>query len=488
MDITFLPWEGFKWQREVFQLIILVIGLNCISCAPTENTHIENGIKPYAENPKYWEYKGEPVLLLGGTDDDNLYQMEALEQHLDDLKEAGGNFIRNTMSSRDSGNVWPFYQNADGLYDLDRWGEAYWDRFENLLKLSSERDIIVQIEIWDRFDFSRSMGADGAWDVNPFNPINNINYTLSDSIFDEHYPKHPSGDLQPFFHTVPGMALYDPKLDRIRGFQEKLVDKILSHTFKYGNVLYCMNNETSTPVEWGNYWIDYIRAKAKTRGAEVYLTDMYDRFYQVNACERCKELIAKPEYYTFMDISQINSRNFGQTHWDTLQVVMDKRNQYALRPVNNTKIYGGDHRNFGSGSNADGVERFCRNVVGGAASARHHRPPTGNGLNEKAKGTIRATRKVESMVKLWEVEPQMHLLIDREPNEAYLTCREGSQYIIYFPKGGNVKLDLRKYQEKYNGRWINIGSGDWGESFTMEGGDFREISAPDTSGWYAVMN
>jgi len=28
----------------------------------------------YKENPRYWQYKGKPVLLLGGTDDDNLFQ------------------------------------------------------------------------------------------------------------------------------------------------------------------------------------------------------------------------------------------------------------------------------------------------------------------------------------------------------------------------------------------------------------------------------
>ena len=463
-------------------LIILLIGLSCISCSSTENTPSDNQIKPYLQNPGYWQYKGEPVLLLGGTDDDNLFQMAELEQHLNELKEAGGNYIRNTMSFRDSGNVSPFLLLENGNYDLDAWSEDFWNRFETLLKLTHERDIIVQIEVWDRFDYSQEF-----WENNPFNPVNNINYTLSDTIFDEHYPKHPSGDLQPFFHTIPGMPLYNPRLDRIRDLQEKYIDKMLSYSLDFGNVLYCMNNETTTPVEWGNHWIDYIRSKAKARGTEVYLTDMYDHFYRVNSCEKCKELIAKPEYYTFMDISQINSRNFGQAHWDTLQVILDKRDQYTLRPVNHTKIYGGDNRSFGSGSNADGVERFCRNVIGGCASARHHRPPTGNGLNEKAKGTIKATRKVENLVKFWEVEPQMHLLADREPNEAYLTCKEGEKYIIYFPKGGNVKLDLSKYQKKFTARWINIETGEWGESSSMEGGSFREISAPDMSGWYVVI-
>ena len=31
-------------------------------------------IKPYAKNPWYWAFQGEPVVLMGGTDDDNLFQ------------------------------------------------------------------------------------------------------------------------------------------------------------------------------------------------------------------------------------------------------------------------------------------------------------------------------------------------------------------------------------------------------------------------------
>ena len=35
----------------------------------------ENRIQPFADNPYYWQYKGEPVVLLGGTKDDNLFQI-----------------------------------------------------------------------------------------------------------------------------------------------------------------------------------------------------------------------------------------------------------------------------------------------------------------------------------------------------------------------------------------------------------------------------
>ncbi|MCK4824231.1 hypothetical protein KA005_51240, partial [bacterium] len=128
--------------------ILVVFGYSCVS-GP------ESYIKQNSENPGYWEYKGQPVLLLGGSKNDNLFQSQNLEEHLDELHAIGGNYIRNTMSSRDSGDVWPFFRQQDGKYDLNKWGQEHWQRFENLLKLTCERDIIVQLEIWDRFDYSR---------------------------------------------------------------------------------------------------------------------------------------------------------------------------------------------------------------------------------------------------------------------------------------------------------------------------------------------
>ena len=59
-----------------------------------------NRIRPYAANPYYWQYEGKPVLLLGGSKDDNLFQLPDLEAHLDAIQAAGGNYIRNTMSDR----------------------------------------------------------------------------------------------------------------------------------------------------------------------------------------------------------------------------------------------------------------------------------------------------------------------------------------------------------------------------------------------------
>lgn len=115
-----------------------------------------DSLKPWSENSWYWEYRGEPVLLLGGSDDDNLFQWPAdrLIPHLDRILEAGGNVIRNTMSDRkDKGfELYPFKKLPHGKYDLNQWNTEYWTRFELMLEETSKRRIFVQIEIWDRFD------------------------------------------------------------------------------------------------------------------------------------------------------------------------------------------------------------------------------------------------------------------------------------------------------------------------------------------------
>jgi hypothetical protein len=67
-------------------------------------------IKPDDENRSYWQYKGKPILLLGGNKVVNPFQMEQQEMmsYLDELQSAGGNYFRNVMSDRESGNVKAF--------------------------------------------------------------------------------------------------------------------------------------------------------------------------------------------------------------------------------------------------------------------------------------------------------------------------------------------------------------------------------------------
>ena len=215
-------------------------------------------IRPYLQNPRYWQYKGKPVLLLGGSEDDNLFQVPDLKEHLDLLASVGGNTIRNTMSARaDKGfEVRAFKKLPDGRYDLNQWNEEYWRRLEAMLELTHERDIIVQIEVWAFHDFNK-----GKWERNPWRPAKNVNYGPANTTLKDSYG-NIGRKAHDFFFSVPKLK-NDPIVLR---FQQKFVDKILSHSLRYGHVLYCITNEIhpNYSPEWGWYWAGYIRNKAAT--------------------------------------------------------------------------------------------------------------------------------------------------------------------------------------------------------------------------------
>ena len=458
-------------------LLSAVVGLGgSVHAAPQAPLPTPNAlrIQPWPDNPRYWQYQGEPVLLIGGSKDDNLFQIPDLQEHLDLLAAVGGNVIRNTMSDRqDFGfEVYPFAKLPDGKYDLERWNDEYWRRFSDMLRLTYERDIIVQIEVWDRFDYSRDN-----WKVHPYNPANNVNYSVEQCGLATSYANHPGSDEQPFFHTIPGMPRYEPRLDVVRATQERFVDKLLSVSLDYGNVLYCMDNETSSPMQWGQHWMSFIRQRAGHRRLLVYCTDMFDNVHMPERSRELAEQIRQPELYPFLDVSQVNSRNFGQDHWDRFQWIVGQV-QSSPRPLNHTKIYSAGESAWGSGTPKEGVQRFWRNIVGGAASSRFHRPTSGIGLNELSQACLRAARKVESVVKFWDVVPHQELLAEREPNEAYLAARPGEAYILFFTDGGRVTLDLTGHQGVLAGRWVDINAGDWGAELTLRAGAQVEVGAP----------
>ncbi|NWG12476.1 MAG: hypothetical protein HXY20_02955 [Acidobacteria bacterium] len=463
-------------RLRVPQLLVAFLVCTIVACVdrPTAGADHGNRIRPYTNNPRYWQYRSRPVLLLGGSKDDNLFQIPDLKEHLEEIQKAGGNYIRNTMSDRkDKGfEVYPFRQLEGGKYDLEEWNEEYWRRFSDMLRWTAERDIIVQIEVWDRFDYSRDN-----WEPHPYNPKNNVNYTYADSGFAEHYPDHPGQNKQPFFFTTPGQRSNTAVLK----YQHRFVEKLLSYTLGYDHVLYCMDNETSGGEEWGRYWAKFILEHASRVGKTVCVTEMWDD-WDIKA-DRHRRTLDHPELYAFADVSQNNQKK-GQEHWDNFQWAR----LYIAgspRPLNTVKTYGADGGRFGN--TRDGLERFWRHIIGGAASARFHRPDSGIGLSAAAVASLRAARKLESLIKPWEIEPANHLLSERLDNQAYAAARPGHAYAIYFTDGGSVGLNLQGVQGRFEACWIDIATGEWGRKDGLNGGRVVKISAPKSGHWVVAI-
>jgi len=442
------------------------------------DTDNANRIQPSSRFPTYWQYRGEPVLLLGGSVEDNLFQIPDLEAHLDCLKSAGGNYVRCTMSWRDEGNVPPFERDpAAGLFDLTRPGEEFWRRFVRFLEWTYAREIIVQVEVWATFDYYRDN-----WAENPFNPRNNINYSAEEARLPLTYDHHPVESQNPFFRTTP--AEEDNAV--VPGFQGRFVDTLLSHSLEYGHVLYCMDNETAVNASWGAYWARYIKDKAERRGLAVETTEMWDPWELDHPMHG--NTTDHPELYSFIEISQ-NNHQKGQQHWDNMQAQRERlRSAGLLRPINNVKIYGGDEGRFGS--DVDGQERFWRNIFGGCASARFHRPPSGQGLNRRAQAHIKSLRMLTDAMDWFAGEPHNDLLSYRAENAAYCFAVPGRSYAVFFTNGGQVALDgsaAGATGGSWTVRWLDIMDSTWSAPQPVETSGSLSLVAPGGGFWAALI-
>jgi len=463
-----------------FLIGILAITIIAIlwSIVGTDYISLQNsdygGIQPSQQHPQYWSYQGKEVLLLGGSVEDNLFQVPDLQEQLDLLINVGGNYVRNTMSSRDEGNLWPFAMDSDSLYDLNTWNDEYWQRFEDFLEETHKRKIIVQMEIWATFDFYREN-----WLVNPFNPKNNKNYDARRTKLDLEVNSHPIYTENNFFRSVPGQL----GIMKLLEYQQKYVDKILSYTLNYDHILYCMDNETSVTSDWGKFWAQYIRKRGLESDKFLQTTEMWDPWDLDHIAHR--ETTDDPETYSFVDISQ-NNHNSGEEHWSNgIKRIDHLKKIGALRPCNNVKVYGNDSGRHQTTQN--GIESFVRNMMFGAAGTRFHRPTSGQGLNIVAQRVIRGVRMVTDEMDFFNGNPLDHIIIDKDPNEAYCRGIEGKEYLVYFPGEGQIELKITLPGKKGRIRWLSLDDGEWHGEDEIKIGDEIIITTPTQGNWLALI-
>jgi hypothetical protein len=502
--------------------LLMCISIECIGVIKPIDSINGDDIKIYRKNPWYWEYKGEPLLLLGGSYEDNMFQFPnryyepgggglvdwTLEEHLDKLVESGGNYLRNTMSPRKGGNRWPFKKItgtpgvnlATDVYDLDQWDDVFWERFDTFLSMCEAKDIIVQIEIWDPHDFHRPeskhneaiyRGLDNSgWEASPFNPLRNINYTQEESgLFAEiDFTAGPNPTPHTFFYSVPALSQHQYACEPIvLKYQEAYVNKLLDISFKYGNVLYCANNESNYLVEWGEHWVQFIKDKAKSAEKLIYVSDMRRNNDMTSPDQQS---LMTNDLFDFFEASQ-NAGTRDQLHYDRGIYIRNtiKSDAPGIKPINNTKIYGG--KTGWTGGEEEGRRRFWRNIFAGQASVRFHRAGYvenryGIALDKSAQAWIKSARMLTDSMNIFVCEPDNSLLSNRSDNEAFCLAEIGEQYAIYFTDGGSVTLDMSGATGNFTKKWLEIAESEWKVIKTITGGG-SQILAPPSSGQWAVL-
>ncbi|MCK4627606.1 MAG: hypothetical protein KAT56_01310, partial [Sedimentisphaerales bacterium] len=276
----------------------------------------------------------------------------------------------------------------------------------------------------------------------------------------------------------------------VLSYQQKFVDKILSHSLRYGHVLYCLTNEIHPQYspEWGWYWSKYIKDKAASAGRQVQTTEMYWEIDLKKPQQR--DSLDRPEIFSYFEASQ-NSAKMGQENWDNLQFVYHYLTAKS-RPINYTKIYGADIGYWKGAADRNATECFWRNIIGGSASSRFHRPPWGLGLSEKAQVHIKSMRLLTAELDIFNAVPdsKSRLLSNRSTNEAYLTYIPGKQYAVYFTDGGTVDLDLSEAKGSFIIRWLDIAKSRWHsgkKARVVKGGQKVTLRVPGKGHWAVLI-
>ncbi|MEC7867025.1 MAG: hypothetical protein VYE00_05225, partial [Candidatus Poribacteria bacterium] len=314
------------------------------------------------------------------------------------------------------------------------------------------------------------------WDINPFNPKNNVNYTFEQTNLPEVVDSHPTQTENNFFWSVPAENNQRIVLE----YQEKFVDQILFYSLKFDHVLYCIDNETSVTPEWGKFWAEYIQAKANDAEVNVETTEMWDSHNLFHT--QHQNTLDHPELYSFCDASQ-NNHQRGQKHWDNAQKFRAQLN--PVRPINSVKIYGSDQYHFGD--DQDGLERFWRNVFGGMASARFHRPPSGLGLGPLACRHLKSMRMLTDNIRIFSCQPNNHLLSNRRENQAYALANIGKEVVVYFPESGTIDIDLSLFDADLTLQWLDINQSEWLNQMSVHGGKVVALTTPSQGHWAVLI-
>lgn len=478
-------------------------------------------LQPYAANPWYWEYHGEPVLLFGGSDADSIFHWASegtkLTDHLDELVSAGGNYIRCTMNSRHytpDGYDWdylpyPYERLGSGLYDLGSWDETYWNNLRTTLAETHARGIFVQLEIWDRWnEWGNSYEPGGGWYDSPWNPDNNVNYGWSDS------PLLSQGSTG-FYNAFHEAALHnDPVLLPVQqAYVRKIVDTVVDGGFDH--VLFQTDNESGIgdlTLEPDPYWAEFIRDYAlNEKQTTVYVT-ISRRFhspgpyvttnFQDPDNPEISVPIDHPTVATFLDISQ-NNGNSGQTQYDNLLWYRSLAESVAVRPINHVKCYhfdwptGTSFHDRTSPTDAEAGAKFWKPVFAGAASIRFHRHTDyqpgglmeGFGLQPEGKMHIASMRLFVDEFDLFTSEPHNDLLTGRSDNEAYCLATPGAQYAVYFTGNADcaVTLDLSAASSSLSLRWLDIEANTLEPPTSVPPAAPLELTCPDAGPWVAIL-
>jgi len=233
--------------RESLLLLIATLPmLAAASCAAAEPVRL------HSQNPHYFLFRGKPTILITSAehygavlnlDFDYVKYLDALAADgLNNTRTFVGSYVepqgafkitRNTLAPAPGRFISPWtrsdtpgYANGGNKFDLSRWDEAYFARLRDFVAKASERDVVVEVNLFCPFY------GEQQWRLSPMNAINNVN-GIGQTERDEAYTvdKHPD----------------------LLEVQEAMTRKVVSELNEFDNVYFEIMNEPyarDVPLDW----------------------------------------------------------------------------------------------------------------------------------------------------------------------------------------------------------------------------------------------
>ncbi len=445
---------------------------------------------------RWFTYNGQYVYYVG-ADTQQLAADTSLDyiSILNQFQANGINKVRIWVDAYwDLNYLHPWVYNAStAKYNLDQWNNTYWTRLKAVVSAAQQRNIIVEISIFDAYPESPNWFVNDTMRV-AWNKSYNSNGAFSANSSGHFYPEFY--DLNSTEKSTSGKTIKD--------YQQALVDKTLSELGGYPNVYFEIMNEFfervstfpngfATIAPWQQYWANYIAQRTD----RLVVTHVHD------ATNSQANKTVGQEYFWDMPSVDVLNYHLYQTDPGTISSMLNAA-QRKGKVLQNNESYEWYVKNpDGSGqvtqANLDKVTKeawgwFLSGGYYGFYNAQHTEYTNWSQLGTRAK----VLHDLAAKVRFWEMSPvdssgnEYDSLVTQGPGSSN-TARQvfanpGSQYVVYFwgtPRTTNVSIQLPTGSYRYE--WYDPRSGNLISSGTVTGGSATTITSPGTSTWSGAV-
>lgn len=234
---------------------ILFVGL--VLCRASSGMWAEAPLRLCEQNGRYVETGGGVPLFLVGYNAHNLDVDNSIgyERFLELNAQNRINYIRyfpscGRMVDTKGDRRWQMFADAGPhKMDLGKWRKGFWPRITKHIAFMRDHGIVAHISLFEGCT---------QWKDNPFNAKFNINTEMGNVDRNGDGNGYEQGEFFDYEALVNPHAT--PEQKALKKYQERIVEKLLSTTSIFPNVMYEIGNELPNPgIKWVQYWVRFIR-------------------------------------------------------------------------------------------------------------------------------------------------------------------------------------------------------------------------------------